>query len=452
MVQIIRDSGPGEKFGTGLSAALNALAQSKFQQVQQQHDTQRQQAARQSGLAALFGPEQAKALSSLDESLLKPIIQEKARGQRQQLVTGEGIKTIAPLLDDEKAAKVATLSPGLQQIWYRNYLENPQQAIQSLDNIKEPVRSEKELQELPAISENLEAIRNKIEPENKPAISPFDNKLSPKEEVKEIRNLINKQQPKNITDYMKEGLGRKEAFEQTKADRKENAVAEKESLKTYQELEKAKTAAKKNNERLDRMRKLIEKGNLPVALFYKTIKDASDANFKSHIPLIGPFADLIINGVIRNMGSVAEYAQKGFFAPDTEEFEKLTQDFTRDAKEVYGARVTNMELDQFMKMIPSLLQTNRGKEAVIRNMRNFNKAVLARANAMERIIKANGGKRPPNLEILIDEVAKTELDKLADEYVKGIDENSRRSESIYSQFNVPEDYNFAESLLRRLRK
>lgn len=433
MVQIVRDIGPGEKLGTGLSAALSALAQSKFNQVQQQHESQRQQAARQSGLQALFGPEQAKALSSLDESLLKPIVQEKARGQRQQLVTGEGIKTIAPLLSDEKANKVATLSPGLQQIWYRNYLENPQQAIQSLDNLKEPIRSEGELsgkefneQELKELADLNKGPSEQevIGPKPETAL-PVEKKLSPKEEVQHIRNLINKEKPKSLSDYMKQGLSRKEAFEHIKADIKEEKTEQKEGQKYQEDLQKAKTAATENNKRLDRMQTLINKYQTPNPFIYKLIEDMKEAKLHTKIPLLDSFLDYMINLPLSTVGTGLSYLQKSVYAPGTEEFEKLIQDFTRNAKDVFGARVTNMEFDQFLKSIPSLLQTDNGKKAVIRNMRNFNNAALVKAESLEKILKANKGKRPANLALLIDQVAKPELDKLAEEFVKGINRDAK---------------------------
>src|SRR5690606_23151303 len=54
--------------------------------------------------------------------------------------------------------------------------------------------------------------------------------------------------------------------------------------------------------------------------------------------------------------------------PESEEFQKLRQTQLRDAKQYFGGRVSNFEMDQFLKSIPSLNQSPEGRKRVIANM------------------------------------------------------------------------------------
>ena len=57
---------------------------------------------------------------------------------------------------------------------------------------------------------------------------------------------------------------------------------------------------------------------------------------------------------------------------DTQAFVKTINDFTTKAKDSFGARVTNFELKRFMKRLPTLLNTDEGREVVLRQMEIVN--------------------------------------------------------------------------------
>lgn len=57
---------------------------------------------------------------------------------------------------------------------------------------------------------------------------------------------------------------------------------------------------------------------------------------------------------------------------DTQAFVKTINDFTTKAKESFGARVTNFELNRFMKRLPTLLNTEEGREVILRQMEIVN--------------------------------------------------------------------------------
>jgi hypothetical protein len=58
--------------------------------------------------------------------------------------------------------------------------------------------------------------------------------------------------------------------------------------------------------------------------------------------------------------------------PEAQLFVKTINDFTTKAKDSYGARVTNFELDRFMKRLPTLLNSDEGRRMIISQMKIIN--------------------------------------------------------------------------------
>lgn len=98
--------------------------------------------------------------------------------------------------------------------------------------------------------------------------------------------------------------------------------------------------------------------------------------------------------------------------PESQEFQKLSIDFLRDAKAVFGARVTNFEAQQFLKGIPTLSQTKEGRERVIKNLRMFNKASVERGKVMREVLKEHKGVPPFDLAEIVDQRMDPYLDNI----------------------------------------
>jgi len=58
---------------------------------------------------------------------------------------------------------------------------------------------------------------------------------------------------------------------------------------------------------------------------------------------------------------------------ETQLFVKTVNDFTVKAKDTFGARVTNFELQRFMQRLPTLANTEEGRELIIKQMQTINK-------------------------------------------------------------------------------
>lgn len=192
----------------------------------------------------------------------------------------------------------------------------------------------------------------------------------------------------------------REKRENKKEDRKDKREADKETLETYTKTVDSYRSAKDSNATLSRMEKLIGSG-LPHPITQSAIKFLKDG------VKLGKF------------GSILSLDVSSFLGGNAEEFNKLSNGFLRHGKEIFGSRMTDFDVDTFLQMVPSLLQTNEGKQRIINNMRALNDAAELRYNAMKEIIKENGNKRPQHLDMLIEERVGDKLDALYSKFVEG---------------------------------
>src|SRR3989304_3638885 len=159
------------------------------------------------------------------------------------------------------------------------------------------------------------------------------------------------------------------------------------------EIESEYKAAQSEDQRLGRMEELSKEGNLSTPLMVKTMGVIG-------LPI----------GILGN--------------PDTEEFTKLEADYLRDVSKVFpGGRVTNYEVQAYLKSIPSLVNSEKGRAAIVRNRRLQNKARKLRYDAYKEVLSENKGIKPRNMGFLINEKIGTELQKIEEEFQSGINDS-----------------------------
>lgn len=209
---------------------------------------------------------------------------------------------------------------------------------------------------------------------------------------------LRKKQEEGI-EKKQEGLRKEKIEEQKRAD---SATGE-----VYKDVNKNYRDARENDLRLKRMSKLVKKGNLGSPLWYSLL-DAVSGNNKFGIGI--------------NF--------KSLLTADSQEFDKLSTEFIKGAKALFGARITDNEIRMFLRMVPTLSQSEGGKNRVIRNMRVMGQAAKIRKGIMDKIISKNNGKRPMDLESLIERVADKKLDKLSKAFKKGLGGSKDSSEDL----------------------
>lgn len=236
----------------------------------------------------------------------------------------------------------------------------------------------------------------------------------PSQELEEPE-MVTKKKP--ISSIGKIGKDHKKEIEPTiKVSKAEQTKIDKETLPAFRQITDGYKASKSANIRLDKMEHLINNGSLPISTFHNLFKSLSEGEFLKEVPVLGG----AFGAVGKLIGGLGSAIQRNITSRDTEQFEKLSNDFIKDAKQIFGSRITDADLRAFMKTVPTLEQTDQGKLKIINNMRAMNKVAELRYNAMKEIIKENGGKRPENLEFEIEDRIGPEMDEVASEFTAGL--------------------------------
>ena len=208
------------------------------------------------------------------------------------------------------------------------------------------------------------------------------------------------------------------------------------------DVNKAASAAKENDIRLKRMLKLIDSGRLNGRTWTKFVQALENsgnegAGESSSFGLAEAIGKIL--GPIT--GTVGTLLRSNTITPETEEFEKLSTDFLKAAKNVFGNRLTNFDVSSYLKTVPTLALSDAGKKAVAKNIELFNAGIYAKQKAARDIFKEYKGVIPGNFEELIDEKAGPELDRIAEELI------NRPTMSPYDFYNLgsvlslsPEEY------------
>jgi len=104
---------------------------------------------------------------------------------------------------------------------------------------------------------------------------------------------------------------------------------------------------------------------------------------------------------------------------EAQRYVKTINDFTRNAKDSYGSRVTNFDLIQFMKRLPTLANSEEGREQIIQQLEIINDINLAHANALQEVIDDHGGIRNVDFDVaerLADKRSAKEVSRLKKEF------------------------------------
>jgi hypothetical protein len=76
--------------------------------------------------------------------------------------------------------------------------------------------------------------------------------------------------------------------------------------------------------------------------------------------------------------------------PDTQLFIKTINEFVRKARDSFGARVTNFELDKFLQGLPTLANTQEGRRLILEQMDVINKLNQLDASSLKKVYRHYG--------------------------------------------------------------
>lgn len=380
--------GLSELLGNAGNNAISSIINGKIQGMQQQQQKQQFMNQLQQGGYSEPQAQLAQVFQNSPKELLS-LLGALSQGSQQPMAENQG-----------NFGQQISESQGIPQQNLMSSLQNgPQSGIQNLQEIlnqyaqqgkqqqsQQQIVPEKKFDRPKPLTPAQQLVRN-------PGMTPADARLAAQ---------------KDKFEYQK-------AKDQFEINEKQQQIADKETLPIYNEITKEAKAAANNDKRLNKQEELIKTGKLNNPLFASAIKTISNGIFGFGIDL-----SHLLN-------------------PESQQFEKLSNDFLKEAKAIFGSRLTDADLNAFLKTVPTLSQSNEGKARVIQSLREFNDATKTRKRVMDGIIKENNGHRPRNLDSLIEERSSAELDGLAEKFKRDFSD-------------VPETQSFAGSLVRAIPK
>lgn len=357
--------GLGETIGGSLSSLLNALAEQKAQQIRQQELVP--------GLQKIIPGlknEQAESIALMDPRIVKEYIKQVLPNLEAAPVE-QGIEDILTQMGGSSSGELLA-PPVASQAGAQGVQQAPKMTGQKQIQ-QETQRPSTELQELQKI--------------------PFYEK-SPgsqrKELIDRMRNYL--KENKNLTPKQRGQLRKQlnEQLKEFKEDQKLLSAEYKPVLKEY--LNKGKVAEEDIN-RLEKLARLTREGDEGSAWVNVPVKTLKLGNYGIDLTQL--------------------------MTDDAQEIDKLSKDMVRGIKDVFGARVTDRDLQTFMDTIPTLMQSKQGRLRVAYNLLQAKRADVARKNAAKRILNANRGKLPDNFDLLVEEIAAPEVQQYAENFRRG---------------------------------
>lgn len=142
---------------------------------------------------------------------------------------------------------------------------------------------------------------------------------------------------------------------------------------------------------------------------------------KERLKDLGRLEELEKEGKLDTPGYVEFLKRSGFDIPalmneGSQEFSKIVANFVNGAKESFGSRISNFELESFLKTLPNLSQSPEGRKRVIANLKNINRAAIEYNEAKKEILKEHHGLPPIDLADEIDDRIGKRLDNISKKF------------------------------------
>lgn len=178
-------------------------------------------------------------------------------------------------------------------------------------------------------------------------------------------------------------------FGKSAAQKKEDAMKFKETKEFRREILEGKREARSTLKDLDRLEELSKSGKLDTPGYVSFLERSG-----LDIPAL--------------------------MSEESQEFSKIQQGFLKNAKKYFGGRVSNFEVSQFLKTVPSLSMTPSGRERVVANLKYIARGAEEYYKAYEEVLRENGGIPPYDVEELVERKSEKRLDRIYDQFKKEV--------------------------------
>lgn len=310
-------------------------------------------------------------LHLLAQNKLQDLIQTR---QREGSLKGLQALGFSP----EQAQEVAYLDPSIQREVVKQQLQAPQQ--QAYAQALSSLLGGQETGQPPQMGteEQMEQTFGL------PGMTPTEEKIQNPQKASSLTFLSGGLTPQQATELAKLGIKKQES------NKKDIAQRYKATAPYRKEVLDATKSARRDLQDLNRMEDLEKEGKLDTPGYVEFLQRSG-----LDIPAL--------------------------MNPGSEEFQKIANNFLRNAKQYFGARVTNFEIDQFLKTIPSLSQSPEGRKRVIANLKNLSRSALEYNNALKDVVAQNGGLPPFDLQEKVEDKVEKRMDALYKQFKKDLE-------------------------------
>lgn len=377
-MQVIQGSNAGGRIGEALGLGLQQLAQNKLEHVRKQYDTQYERAQYARGVEPLVGPEIANFLSNLSPEHRESAISDlpslmallQNRGQQGGQNQEAGMAALAAPQPNEQQ------SPQFNAADLLGNASVTPMMRQALS--KSPIQLGNEVGTPQQAAAGIEQVGAKPQP-------------FPAERAQLIQNILTS--PKERRE--KEKL----ALEAKKINSREDLAAWKNTLPYREEILKNEEASREALHSIKSAQELEKSGDFPSQQFASFLKGADWED----VP--------------------------GFLSGKAEAYNKILANFQRGAKDIYGGRITNFEMEQFLKTIPTLQHTPEGRSRIWSMMKTYYRGGKEKAKIERQVIKENGGVPPQDLHEKVNEKFKPVSKDLSKRFKKELEEAEKLASS-----------------------
>ncbi len=368
MAQIVQ--GPpslAERIGTGLGSGLQQLAQMKLNELSRQKDLNNLGNFYESinlPRQLVYAPEKIQQAYLQGASALGALGEPNtiSRDQARYINMLQGYEPIA----EPNKPSIIPQDTGLQQLLGPLLAGVNQKSIPA-NNLSSLLQQPK-IPQAPQLNEGMGSGSSVIQRAKPTAAQILSEGLrSPAERAAEKKLA---QQERHFQEKNKQEE-RKLAFKETKEDRRKIIEAGKQADVRLEEL--------------DRLSELNEKGDIDTAGYVEGLKRAG-----LDIPSL--------------------------LSPDSEEYQKTALGLLRGASQVFGGKVSNYEAEQWIKTIPTLLNSPEGRKRLIANWKRISRLDKAYVEAMKEVVKENDGTPPLDLLEKIDDKIGSKQEKIAKKF------------------------------------
>ena len=124
-----------------------------------------------------------------------------------------------------------------------------------------------------------------------------------------------------------------------------------------------------------------------------------------------------------------------FATPEERQFSKLIVRQLRNAKNTFGAKVSNFESEVFLEAFPGLADNPKAREAILKDLQLVNQLNLLHTNALDEVYRAYkpGEISPIQAKQIAEDMIHDDVEKIMNEYVQINPNNTLNREQISSE-------------------